>query len=53
VIVVRVIRQRLLRRADHSSRGALPIVIFLNEFDLETSTIRRRRHTKAVEPLNK
>jgi len=31
VIVVRVIRQRLLWRADHSSRGVLPILVFLNE----------------------
>ena len=51
VTVVHVVRQRLLLRADHSSRGVLRIVIFLNECDLETSTIRTHRHTKAVETL--
>jgi hypothetical protein len=41
---------RSLRRADHSSRGVLPSVVCLTECDLEISTMRRPRPTRAVEP---
>ena len=36
-----VVRLKCLRRADHSSRGVLPIVVCLNEFDREASAVRR------------
>ena len=39
--VLCVVRQRYLRRADHSSRGVLPSVVCLNECDREASIMRR------------
>jgi len=39
--VVYVVRQRSLRRADHSSRGVLPIVVSLTKYDRETLIMKR------------
>jgi hypothetical protein len=39
--VLCVVRKRSLRRADHSSRGVLSIVLSLTECDRESSTMRR------------
>jgi len=39
--VLRVVRQRCLRRADHSSWGVLPCVVCLIECDHEASIMRR------------
>jgi hypothetical protein len=39
-----------LRQANYLSRGVIPSVMCLTEYDLETSTRRRPRPTRAVEP---
>jgi len=38
-----------LRRADHSSRGVVSSVVFLNECDSETSKMRRLLFNRTVE----
>jgi hypothetical protein len=44
--VLYVVRERSLRRADHSSRGVLPSVVRLSECDREASIMRRPWSTK-------
>jgi hypothetical protein len=39
--VLCVVRQRSLRRADHSSRGVLPPFVCVYEYNGETSIMRR------------
>jgi len=51
--VLCIVRYRSLRRADHSYRGVLLIVVCLNECYLEISTMRSPRATSAVEPWKK
>ena len=46
--VLCVVRQRSLRRDDHSSCGVLPIVACLNVRDIENSTRRKPRATRTV-----
>jgi len=50
--VLCVVRQRSLRRADHSSKGVLPSDMCL-QCDFETSTMKRPSPTKVVEPWKK
>jgi len=50
--VLCVVRQRSLRRTDHSSRGVLPSLVCLPECEQGTSH-RRPRPTRTVEPWEK
>jgi len=50
VSFVCVAKKRLLRWADHLSRGVLPSVMVVTECIPETSKISRLRFTRSVDP---
>jgi hypothetical protein len=50
VCLLCVVRHRSLRRANHPSRGILPIVVYLTECHREASILRSPWPIRAVAP---